>query len=201
MTQISVVIFSDFICPFCFLANEIIKRIKQKFDLKVTWRPFELHPLREMMPRIDSQYIKMAWLNVQRLADEFNIEIKLPKYLSLSRKALETAEFAREHGKYDACHDRIFKAFFRDGKDIEKQEPLLEIIRDLGLNPEELKAKWQDESYYKIIRDSIRELHSVGITAVPAFFIGNERQRVVVGVHPQEQLEKVIRKAQADLGE
>jgi predicted DsbA family dithiol-disulfide isomerase len=201
MQPINVIIFSDYLCPFCFLANEIIKRVQQKFDLKITWRPFELHPLREMMPRIDSKYIKMAWLSVQRLANEFNIEIKLPKYLSLSRKALETAEFARDHNKFDECHNRIFSAFFLEGKDIEHEDTLLQIIQDLGLKPEDLKQKWKDETYYKIIRDSIRELHSVGITAVPAFFIGNEKQRVVVGVHPQEQLEKVIQKAQADLGQ
>ena len=201
MQPINVVIFSDYICPFCFIANEVIKRIKENYELKVNWRPFELHPFREMMPSIDSQYIKMAWLNVQRLANEYKIKIELPKYLSLSRKALETAEFAREYDKFDECHDWIFSAFFLEGKDIEKESTLLELVENLGLNSEELKAKWKEGIYFKTIKDSIRELHSVGITAVPAFFIGNEKQRIVVGAHPQEKLEKVIQKAQADLGQ
>ncbi|MHA1129541.1 MAG: DsbA family oxidoreductase [Candidatus Helarchaeota archaeon] len=199
MTSINMVIFSDYLCPFCFLANEIVKRIKENYAINVNWRPFELHPFREMMPRIDSSYIKMAWLNVQKLANAFHIEIKLPRYLSISRRALETAEFAREYGIFDECHNRIFQAYFLEGKDIEQEEILIEIIRDLNLNPNELKQKWHEEIYYKIIRDSIRELHSVGITSVPTFFIGNNKQHILVGVHPQEQIEKIITKAEADL--
>ncbi len=202
MQPINIVIFSDYLCPFCFIANEIIKRIEKKDpDLNITWRPFELHPIKSMMPKIDSQYIKMAWESVQRLANQYQIEIKLPKYLPLSRKALEMAEFAREHGAFEECHNRIFSAYFLEGKDIEHENTLFEIITALNLDPKELKQKWTDESYVPIIRDSIRELHSVGITAVPAFFIGNEKQRIVVGAHPQEQLEKVILKARADLGQ
>ena len=63
-----------------------------------------------------------------------------------------------------------------------------------------MKQKWNEQTYFKIIKDSIRELHLVGITDVPTFFIGNEKQRIVVGVHPQADLEKVIQKAKADLG-
>ncbi len=202
MQPINVVIFSDYLCPFCFLAKEIVKRIKEKkeYNLNIIWRPFDLHPIRSMMPPLDSPYIKQAWQSVQRLAKENDITIKLPNYISLTRKALETAEFAREKGIFKECHERIFNAYFLEGKDIENEETLIEIVSDLGLDPEELKQKWKDQKYFEIIKDSIRELHSVGITGVPTFFIGNEKQRIVVGVHPQADLEKVIRKAQVDLG-
>ena len=199
MPPINVVIYSDYICPFCFLANEVVKRIKQKFDIITEWRPFELHPYRSMMPDINSDYIKMAWLNVQRLASENAIEIKLPSYLSISRRALETAEFARAEGKFDSCHNLIFHAYFLEGKDIEKEETLLNIIQQLNLEPDQLKKSWKAETYLEIIKSSIRELHSLGSTAVPTFIIGNENQRILVGLHPQATIEKVILKAQADL--
>ncbi len=201
MEPINVIIFSDYLCPFCFIAKEIVKRIEKNYDINLIWRPFDLHPVRSMIPPMDSPYIKMAWQSVQRLAKENQIEIKLPNYISLTRKALETAEFAREYSVFNKCHERIFNAYFLEGKDIEKEETLIEIIVDLDLDPEELKEKWKEETYYPIIKNSIRELHSVGITAVPAFFIGNRMQRIVVGVHPQNQLEKVILRAREDLGD
>ena len=199
MPPINVVIYSDYICPFCFLANEVVKRIKQKYELITDWRPFELHPFRSMMPDINSDYIKMAWLNVQRLASENTIEIKLPSYLSISRRALETAEFAREHGKFESCHDLIFRAYFLEGKDIEKEATLLDIIQQLNLNPDQLKESWKAETYLEVIKASIRELHSLGSTAVPTFLIGNENQRILVGLHSQATIEKVILKAEMDL--
>jgi len=199
--MLEITIYSDYICPFCFLANQVIKRVKEKYELEITWKPFELHPFRETMPNIDSDYIKMAWLNVQRLAAENAIEIKLPSYLCLSRKALETAEFAREHGMFDACHDLIFNAYFLEGKNIEKEETLIYIIQELNLNPHQLQQSWKDETYLKVIKASIRELHSAGSTAVPTFLIGNESQRILVGLHPQATIEKVILKAQAELAQ
>jgi predicted DsbA family dithiol-disulfide isomerase len=181
------------------LANEVVKRIKQNYEINAIWRPFELHPVRLMMPDIDSDYIKMAWLNVQRLASENAIEINLPSNLCLSRKALETAEFARDFGVFDACHDLIFHAYFLEGKNIEEDETLLDIIRNLKLDPDQLKQSWKNETYLEVIKASIRELHSVGSSAVPTFLIGNKRQRILVGLHPQTTIENVILKAEADL--
>lgn len=199
MEPITIVIFSDYLCPFCFLAKEIMKRIQKTQSVKVIWRPFDLHPTRLMMPPMDSPYIKKAWVNVQRLANENNIEIHLPEHLSLTRKALETAEYARARGLFEVCHERIFNAYFLEGKDIEAEGVLLQIIKDLGLDPRELKHAWNEETFYQIIKDSTHELNSIGITEVPTFIIGNEKQRILIGVHSQEHLEKVIKNARNDL--
>lgn len=194
MQPVKMVVYSDYLCPFCFIANELVKRLKLKFVLDVEWKPFELHPNLDLMPDINSEYIKRAWLNVERLSNEYKISIKLPNYLSLSRKALMTAEFTRDNNMFDACHDMIFKAYFLDGKDIAKDDTLVEIIKKLGLNEEKLRKSLKNETYLKNITDSIRELHSYGITGVPAFFIGEE-PRIIIGAQPQELFEKVIKKA------
>ncbi|MHA1267777.1 MAG: DsbA family oxidoreductase [Candidatus Helarchaeota archaeon] len=199
MQPIDVIIFSDYLCPFCFIAKELVKRIRANYDLNVIWRPYDLHPTRSMIPPLNSPYIKMAWQNVQRIATENQITIKLPKFLSLTRWALEMAEFARDYGKFKEVHERIFNAYFLEGQNIEAKSTLLNLINDLGLDIEKLKQSWQDERYYQRIQQSIKELHSVGITGVPTFFIGNKTQRILVGVHSQERLEQIIQKAQNDL--
>ena len=197
MQSVKMVVYSDYLCPFCFIANELVKRLKQKFTLDIEWKPFELHPNLELMPDINSEYIKRAWLNVERLSKEYKIKIKLPSYLSLSRKALMTSEFARAHGRFDACHDMIFNAYFLEGKDIAKVTILLDIIKKLDLNEAKFKESLKNEAYSKYITNSIRELHSYGITGVPAFFIG-EDPLIVIGAQPQELLEKVIKKIITD---
>ncbi|MHA1270892.1 MAG: DsbA family oxidoreductase [Candidatus Helarchaeota archaeon] len=193
MMPINVVIYSDYICPFCFLANTIIKRIKENYPLKIMWKPFELHPY-GIMVDLNSEYIKRVWRNVQLFAKENEIEIKLPKFLSISRKALETAEFARDNNKFDECHDMIFNAYFLEGKNIEKEQVLINIVKNLGLNSNEIRKNWKNGSYSKIIDNSIHELHSMGITGVPTFIIGNENTRTIFGVYPQDKIERVIEK-------
>lgn len=179
------------------MTSEIVKRIKQahKDELKIEWKPYELYSDSSMVPDINSIYIKTAWLTVERLASENAIKIKRPSFIPFSQKALETAEFAREHGKFELCHELIYHAYFLEGKNIGKEEPLLEIIRPLNLNQNELKANWKAETYLEAIKTSIRELDIIGSTGVPTFLIGNENQRMLVGFQPQDAIEKVILKA------
>ncbi len=196
MIPVNILIYSDYLCPFCFLGKELVKKTQKKFTLNVSWKPYELHPdLSQFMPSLDSGYIKMMWGNVERIAREYEIEIKMPKYLSHSRKALETSEFARKFNKFEECHERIFNSYFLEEKNIEKEETLFEIIEELGLNSDELKVAWNNNSLFEIIKKSIHELHSFGITGVPAFFIGNKKQRIIVGAQPQEFFEKIIMKS------
>lgn len=197
-SQVKVVIYSDYICPFCFIANELVKRIRKNFDLNVIWKPFELHPVGSWIPDMNSDYIKMAIMYVQRLANEYKIDIKMPIAVCNSRKSLQTAEFAREHGKFDEAHELLFKAYFLESKNIEKEKVLLDIIQKVGLDPEELKDAWEDGRYLKEIKDSIEVLHDLGITGVPTFFIGSKNPRIIIGAYPQEKIEKVIRLAQAE---
>ena len=62
MEPIKITIYSDYICPFCFLANNIVKRIQKNYSVNVTWKPYELHPHGFSFPGINPEYIKMAVL-------------------------------------------------------------------------------------------------------------------------------------------
>ncbi|MHA1144773.1 MAG: DsbA family oxidoreductase [Candidatus Helarchaeota archaeon] len=196
MKPLKITIFSDYICPFCFLAKEVMKRVDRSFELDVEWKSYELHPVGEWMPDINSAYIRMAWLNVQRIASENHIDIKLPSYLCNSRRALELAEVARGHGEneFHECHERIFKAYFLEGKNIEKENVLLKIGSEAGLEEKEVKQAWKDESFLPILQENKEYLHDHGITGVPTFFIGSQNPSVIFGLYPQEKIEKVIRK-------
>lgn len=182
------------------MASEIVKRIRQaqKYDLKIEWKPYKLYPNRSKVPDINSNYIKMAWLGVEQLASKNAIKIKRPSFIPFSQKALETAEFARDHGKFDLCHELIYHAYFLEGKNIEEEETLLEIVGAINLEPVALKASWKAETYLKVIETSIQELYSLGSTGVPTFLIGNENPRMLVGFQPQAVIEKTILKVKKD---
>ena len=105
-----------------------------------------------------------VWENVQRLADENGIKIKLPNVLSNSRNALITSEFARKFGKFNDFHESIFNAYFLKLKNIEKDKVLLKIIKKLNLNPDQLELAWIDNKYFEILQKSKQELYSIGIT-------------------------------------
>ena len=41
---VTVRIFSDFTCPFCYIGSGIIEELKHEFDFQEEWVSYELHP-------------------------------------------------------------------------------------------------------------------------------------------------------------
>ena len=41
---LKITMFSDFICPFCYIGFEVFRKLKPEFDLELDWRGFQIHP-------------------------------------------------------------------------------------------------------------------------------------------------------------
>ena len=109
--------------------------------------------------------------------------------LSNSHLALEAAEFARDAGMYDDFHNRMFKAYFTDGRDIGDRDVILDEAARSGLDVQELKIALDENRYAGRVEDGSRAARAAGVTAIPTFLI--EGQPPITGaVH-----EDIIRKA------
>ena len=196
--KVRIVVFSDYICPFCYIGYYRIEQLKENFDLEVEWRPFEIHPETpkegtelSKLP-FPKEYLEMMKANIKRLADDVGVIFKLSDKLPNSRMALFLSEFARKKGKFDEFHKLVFDSYWKDGKDIGDQELLLGLAESLGFNRNEILEYIDSEEPLKELKRSLNELRKYGINGVPTFIIGD---KIVVGAQPYEVFEKVIRKA------
>ena len=196
--KVKIVVFSDYICPFCYIGFYRVEQLKEKFDLDVEWRPFEIHPETPKegtelnnLP-FPKEYLEMMKANVKRLADDVGVTFKLTDKLPNSRMALYLSEFARKKGKFDEFHKLIFDSYWKDGKDIGDQALLLDLADSIGFNRNEILEYIDSEEPFKELKKSLRELRKYGINGVPTFIIGD---KIVVGAQSYEVFEKVIRKA------
>lgn len=110
-------------------------------------------------------------------------------WVSNSLKALEAAEFAREHGDFDAFHHAVFTAYWAEGRDIGKVEVLKEIAASVGLDAEALAAAVEDGRYRERVMADYELAQRIGFSGVPAFILGN---RAIVGAQPYEAFEQVM---------
>ena len=80
--HISVKIYSDYVCPFCFLAEEPLTQAVNSFDraiIDIEWIPFELRPYPTPTLKPEGQYLREAWKNsVYPMAKSMGIPIILP---------------------------------------------------------------------------------------------------------------------------
>ncbi len=202
MTQntIKIIVYLDYICPFCHIGFHRLEELKKHFPVDVEVRPFELHP--ETPPEglgydelpFDPTYLAMALENVKQLAAEGNIQFHVPSRMPNSRLAMSIAEFAKSKGKFEAYHALVFEKYWIEGKDIGNLEVLLDLAASVGLDREEIRAYLNSDEPNKILRKYFAEARKRGINGVPTFFIGHV---VISGAQPYAVFAKAVKSAMA----
>ncbi|MGI9303925.1 MAG: DsbA family oxidoreductase, partial [Gammaproteobacteria bacterium] len=93
-TKLDVKVFSDYICPFCYIGSERLFRLSDEFDLLVDWLYFEIHPdtPTEGMPVDRLGYMPEHWqrlmASLQTMAIEEGITIAERTFTTNSHKAM-----------------------------------------------------------------------------------------------------------------
>ncbi len=202
--RVRITVFSDYVCPFCYLEEPDLARVREGYgaEVEVDWRAYELrpHPIPTLDP--DGDYLHRVWnASVYPMARSLGMTLLLPPVQPRSRKAHEAAEYAREEGRFEEMHFALFKAFFEDGKDIGDEEVLLEICESVGLRCEGLRVALREDRYaQKVISDE--ELsRRLGVTSVPTMFVGlageplEEGEAISGAQHYGGRLESAIERA------
>jgi predicted DsbA family dithiol-disulfide isomerase len=193
--KLKVTVFSDYICPFCYIGFYRVEQLKKNYDLEVEWRPFEIHPETPKegtdlnnLP-YPEEYLDMMKANIKKLADDVGISLKLSDKLPNSRLALYLSEFARKNGKFDDFHKLVFDSYWKDGKDIGDQAFLLGLAETIGLNRNDMLEYINSEEPKSELTKSLKDLKQYGINGVPTFIIGD---KIVVGAQPYDVFKNLI---------
>ncbi|MFW9865306.1 MAG: DsbA family protein [Candidatus Thorarchaeota archaeon] len=193
--MLKVIVYSDYICPFCYIGFHRIEKLKEKYNLDVEWQPFELHPeIPKSGIRINDLlfprgYIEAVMVNVKRLAEEDGITFKTSDKLPNSRLALMISEFARNKGKFDEFHKLVFENYWKEGKDIGDIDLLLELAGSIGLDKNEINDYIKSDEPLLRIKENTDELGRCGINGVPTFLIEG---KFIIGAQPYSVFKKVI---------
>jgi predicted DsbA family dithiol-disulfide isomerase len=175
---IHVRVWIDFVCPFCFLAEEPLRRAIEGLDVKVDWEPFELRPFPEPTLRPEGEYLQTAWSrSVYPLAERMGIPIRLPEVSPqpYSRLAFEGLPFARAHGRDTEYVDAVMRAFFQRSVDIGQLDELASIAAEVGLPADEFRAVLEDRRYAGEHDAALHAARQMRIRAVPTLVIGKQR--------------------------
>lgn len=203
MSRLTLDIWSDYVCPFCYLEAPVLDALRAEFgsDLEIRWRAFELRP--DPVPTLDPKgdYLRDAWRNhVYPMAEERGMRLRLPPVQPRSRLAFEAELFAREHGLGDKMRLSLFQAFFEHGRDIGKISVLTSIGRAIGLNAARLKFALQNGDFTAAVHSDRIEAERLGVRGVPAMRLRSTsgRERLISGAQPLDVLRDEIAALLAD---
>jgi predicted DsbA family dithiol-disulfide isomerase len=195
-----VTVFSDFVCPFCYIGLRTLNQLRPEFDFEVQWRGFQIHPewppegapMEQVYRGMSQERRKAAWQRIEALAAEAGLEMRPPTVLANSSLALQAQEFAIEHQCGDAFEERVYRAYFWEGANIGDRGALLELAQDVGLDTTELGEALAADRYAMRLKNTALVANQNGISGVPTFVIGGYP---IVGAQSQDVMRQVLGRA------
>ena len=195
MPRVTLDVFSDYVCPFCRLAEPALHALLEDTpDIDVRWRSFELRP--NTMPPLDpnAEYLQRVWeSSVLPLAARLGVTMTLPPVQPRTRRTHEAAHWARSTGGFDAYHSALLAAFFERGENIGEVGVLVALADSLGMPGAELRAALVSRAFEQHVIDDEDEARELDVGSVPAF-IANGRFGVI-GVQPVDVLRELVERA------
>lgn len=193
--MVHITVYSDYVCPFCFIAEHALQEAIPTHDIQVRWMPYELHPQPQPTPELERPELRRIWVQeVYPLAEQFGIAIQLPSISPQPHTGLacEGFQFAQEQGKGDVYHRAVLEAFFQEDRDIGKPAVLAQIAAEIGLNILQFETVLQTRHYRAAHQQALQQARDAGIAAVPTFVVGDQ---VFAGLRTAKELESAIRAA------
>ena len=191
--ELKVTVFSDYICPFCYIGDARLKRLRACFELKVNWCFLEIHPDTSPQgePVSSLNYPAETWermmATLRHMAEEEGLSLREHDFTTSSRSALQLAEAAKTVGAavFYRLHARLFEAFFSAGRNIGDRDCLRSLALDAGMTEAQIGSAWQDEVVGERLQHYLTAARELRVQATPTFFIGKRR---LDGAVPVDQL-------------
>ena len=205
MAPLQVEIWSDVVCPWCYIGKRRFERAVQQFgkDVEVTWRSFELDPgapqTREhsasehlaskygmSIEQAESSHAQMTALAAQE-GLEYHFELAKG---GNSFDAHRLIHLATANGLQDEAMERVMRAYFTEGVAIGDRAALVELATEIGLDA---KETLDSDAYADAVREDEHLAQRIGIQGVPFFVL--DRRYGVSGAQPADVLVQALEKA------
>ncbi len=198
-------IWSDVMCPFCYIGKrrfeEALAVFPEKDQIKVVWKSFQLSPdmktdtskninqflaehkgisIKEAQ-RLNNQVTQMAYK--EGLVYDFDKAV-----VANSFNAHRFTHFAKQYNKQLEAEELLFRAYFTEGKNIDDYATLLQMGSEIGLDAVLLRIALENGSFADDVRADIEEAGELGLQGVP-FFVFNRRYAVSGAQDPKTFLE------------
>lgn len=208
--KLKIEIWSDVMCPFCYIGKRKIENaindFPHKSKVEIEWKSFQLDPTTKSQPGKstydylaekygrDRQWSVEMHENVTNQAKaeglEYNFDTAI---IANSFDAHRLSHLAKKYGKGNELEELIFKAYFTEGKDVSEIETLVDLGRNVGLDETEIRNMLASKQFKEAVQNDIIEAQQIGVRGVPFFVL--DRKYAISGAQPNEVFTETLEKA------
>lgn len=204
-------IWSDVICPWCYIGktrfDRAIERLGDEVTLDVVYRAYQLDPSARpgVTEPVSEAYARkfggpdqaeQVISRVTSAAREDGIDMRLDRALRantvLAHRLVWWASTPECPVDQPGVQDRLMRAYFTEGDDIGDPRRLAELLAELGVDPASTIDFLNGEGGIAEVAQEIERAGEHGISAVPTFVV--DGRWAIPGAQDVETFERVLRR-------
>jgi len=212
--KMKVEVWSDIMCPFCYIGKRNYESALAQFadrdHIEIVWKSFQLDPsipektegenvFRYLAQRKGISYEQSVQMHqgVVQTAKNAGLEYNFDKaVVANSFKAHRMIQLAKTKGLGDQAEERLFYAYFTEGKNFGNPEVLMELGKEIGLTETDVQEALTDETYAQKVKADIQEAGGLGVNGVPFFVF--DRKYAISGAQPPAAFLQALQQAFAE---
>ncbi|MFC4113642.1 DsbA family oxidoreductase [Nonomuraea zeae] len=189
-------IFSDVVCPWCYIGHVRFARAAERFRAKggtieVTMRPFQLNPDapvegEPLIPALERKFGPNARQMTDRVVSAAAGEgLEMDYEHAVSANTLQAhrlIEVASRQGRGEEMAERLFRAYFAEAQNVGDAGVLAKLAAEAGVE--------DDGAGDEEVREQLGRARALGITGVPLFLF--EGKFAVSGAQPEDAFAAAI---------
>lgn len=200
-------IWSDVVCPWCYLGKRRFERALDSFDhrdeVEVTYRSFELDPsapkdrTTPTSAMLASKYgmtaeqATDAQRQMEQRAANDGLTFRMGGLRSgNTRDAHRLLHLAKDAGRQAELVERLHRGYFTDQMSIFDHATLAELAVDAGLDSDAVTKVLASEQYQPEVETDEAMAQTLGVTGVPFFVI--DRRYAFSGAQPAEAISQLL---------
>lgn len=213
---IKIDVWSDIACPWCYIGKRNLEKGLDEASkdadapqVEVTYHSFELSPDTPVdfdggetdylatHKGISADQAQQMLARVTGVAAGSGLEYRfdLLKHTN-TVKAHELLHFAKEQGRQLELAERLMSAYFTEGRHLGRDEELVSLAADVGLDAGEARDALQSGRFLAAVRADQAQASAYGINGVPFFVIDGKYG--VSGAQPAEAFAQIVRQVWAE---
>lgn len=202
-------VWSDIACPFCYLGKKRLEKAITESghggSIQVVWKSYQLDPelttdgqtgIYEYLEArgYDADQLKRSNAHLSEAGRNAGIDFHFEEIVVANTfKAHVLLKLASRYGLQMEVKDRLMRAYFSEGKNVDDPELLKAIAVETGVDPAALEKALEAPELEEEIRMDAYEAHQLGARGVP-FFVFNDKY-IVRGAQEEEVFAGALKKS------
>ncbi len=202
-------IWSDFICPFCYIGkrklDNALAQFEHKDKVELIWKSFLLYPNMytntkmsyaeavSELKGISLQQAQESGQQISQLAAREGLIFNINQSMVVNtQKAHRLSHLAQHEALGSAFEEATLKAYFTDGQNIDDDHVLTTLAQSIGLNHKKVEEVLTTKMFIDEVAADVEEAKALGVRGVP-FFVFN-RKYAISGAQPDEVFTNTLAK-------